>query len=106
MTLMELVIGLVITSLMATAGAATFSTLIDHRRTIRQATKDVERAAALRETLRSWLIAGTVQIQRGGLPGRGSTATSVPMSRSTSSSGASQHSRTASPARPRRRAVS
>lgn len=68
MTLMELVIGLAITGLMATTGAAAFGSLIDHRQVIREASASTERAAALREMIRSWLIAGTIQLQVGGVP--------------------------------------
>jgi prepilin-type N-terminal cleavage/methylation domain-containing protein len=68
MTLMELVIGLAITGMMAAAGAGAFSSIIDHRRIIRDASAATERAAALREMLHSWLVAGTVQIQQGGGP--------------------------------------
>ena len=68
MTLMELVIGLAITGMMATAGAAAFGSVIDHRRTIETSAITLERAAALRGMIQSWLYAGTVQIQRGGGP--------------------------------------
>lgn len=68
MTLMELVIGLAITGMMAATGAATFGSLIDHRREIREASISTERGAALREMIRSWIDAGTVQIQLGGGP--------------------------------------
>jgi len=68
MTLMELVIALAIIGMMAAAGASAFSSLIDHRRVIREASVTTERAAALREMVHSWLIAGTVQIQQGGGP--------------------------------------
>jgi len=68
MTLMELVIGLAITGMMAAAGAGAFSSIIDHRRIIHDASAATERAAALREMLHSWLVAGTVQIQQGGGP--------------------------------------
>lgn len=71
MTLMELVIGLAITGMMAAAGAATFASVIDHRNTLRQANETTERAVAMRDMLHSWLEAGTIQIQRGGGP-RGS----------------------------------
>jgi type II secretory pathway pseudopilin PulG len=68
MTLMELVIGLAITGMMAAAGAGAFSSIIAHRRIIRDASVDIERAAAFREMLETWINAGTVQIQRGGGP--------------------------------------
>jgi prepilin-type N-terminal cleavage/methylation domain-containing protein len=68
MTLMELVIGLAITGMMATAGAAAFGSIIDHRRVVRTASVETERAAALRDMIRGWINAGTVQIQQGGGP--------------------------------------
>jgi hypothetical protein len=68
MTLMELVIGLAITGMMAAAGAGAFASIIDHRRVIRESTVSTERAAALREMIESWINAGTIQIQRGGGP--------------------------------------
>ncbi len=63
MTLIELVIGVVITGLMAAAGAATFTNIIDNRRVMVEATVELERASALREMLRNWIGAGTVQAQ-------------------------------------------
>jgi type II secretory pathway pseudopilin PulG len=75
MTLMELVVAIAITGMMAAAGAATFSSIIDHRRVIKDSTLQTERAAALRELVRSWIAAGTLQIQQGGGPrGLGSSA--------------------------------
>ena len=66
MTLMELVIALVITGLMAVMGTATLGSIIDHRRVIVSGTGEMERASALRDQLRTWLLAGTVQIVTGG----------------------------------------
>jgi prepilin-type N-terminal cleavage/methylation domain-containing protein len=76
MTLMELVIALAITGMMATAGAAAFGSIIDQRRAMLAATTDTERAAALRATLHAWLTASTILVQQGGLPngGRGGGA--------------------------------
>jgi prepilin-type N-terminal cleavage/methylation domain-containing protein len=68
MTLMELVIGLAITGIMAATGVAAFGSIIDHRRTIHDASAATERAAALRETIRSWVVNGTPRIQIGGGP--------------------------------------
>jgi prepilin-type N-terminal cleavage/methylation domain-containing protein len=68
MTLMELVIGLAITGMMATAGAFAFESIIDHRRVIREASVDTERSAALRDMIRGWILAGNIQIQQGGGP--------------------------------------
>lgn len=74
MTLMELVIGLAITGMMAAAGAGAFSSIIDHRTRIKDASRETERAAAFREMIKSWIYAGTIQIQNGGGP-RGLTRT-------------------------------
>jgi type II secretory pathway pseudopilin PulG len=68
MTLLELVIGLTITVLMATAGAYTFAQIVDHRTTVRQANAATERAAALRETIRAWGLNGNVRVELGGGP--------------------------------------
>ena len=68
LTLMELVIALAITGMMAAAGASAFTSVIDHRRVLREASVSTERAAALRQTIESWIDAGTVQIQQGGGP--------------------------------------
>src|SRR6185437_5765846 len=66
MTLMELVIALVITGLMAVMGTATLGSIIDHRRVITTGTTELERASALRDQIRTWMLAGTVQIVTGG----------------------------------------
>lgn len=68
MTLLELIIALTILALMVTGGAAAFAMVIDRQETLRNASADVERAAALRETLRQWILQGAVQVPRGGLP--------------------------------------
>ncbi len=60
MTLIELVIGIVITGAMASIGAATFGNLIDHRAVIMDATVESERVAALRNMLRTWIESGTI----------------------------------------------
>jgi prepilin-type N-terminal cleavage/methylation domain-containing protein len=69
MTLVELVVGVVITGLMAAAGAAAFGTIIDHRRVVVDSSLQVERAAALRDLLRSWVASGSIRIQSQGAPG-------------------------------------
>jgi prepilin-type N-terminal cleavage/methylation domain-containing protein len=66
MTLMELMVALVVTGVVATIGAETFVSIIDHRRVIVEATRETERASALREMLRSWIASGTIQITTGG----------------------------------------
>lgn len=68
MTLMELVIGLAITGLMATAGARAFTSIVDHRATVRQANAATERAAAMREMIRSWALNGSIRLDVGGGP--------------------------------------
>lgn len=79
MTLLELVIAITILAMMATGGAAAFATIIDRQETIRTASAEVERAAALRETLRQWIVQGEPQIQQGGVPrgARGVAATQL-----------------------------
>lgn len=63
---MELVVALVITGMMAVMGTATLASIIDHRRIIVSSTGELERASALRDQLRTWMLAGTVQIVSGG----------------------------------------
>jgi len=78
MTLMELVVALVITGMMAAMGAATFSSIIDHRRIILSSTGELERASALRDQIRTWMLSGTVQVVTGGATrGMGRTSTVV-----------------------------
>jgi type II secretory pathway pseudopilin PulG len=74
MTLMELMVGLVLTAVMAATGAAAFGSIIDHRRIIKESTVDMERASALRDQLRLWIGSGTVLIQTGGVPNIGGRA--------------------------------
>ena len=78
MTLMELVVALAITGMMAAMGAATFSSIIDHRRVILASTGELERASALRDQIRTWMLSGTVQVVTGGASrGMGRTSTVV-----------------------------
>jgi prepilin-type N-terminal cleavage/methylation domain-containing protein len=79
MTLMELVIALAILAIMAAAGGSAFTTIIDRQETIRTASAEVERAAALRETIRQWILQGEIFIQRGGLPRGGRGAQQGPL---------------------------
>ncbi len=77
MTLLELVIALVITGLMASVGAAAFGSIIDNQARVERASVTTERAASLREMIHSWLESGTVTVRQGGLPrgfGRGGTS--------------------------------
>jgi prepilin-type N-terminal cleavage/methylation domain-containing protein len=66
MTLMELVVALVITGMMAAMGAGTFTSIIDHRRVILSSTGELERASALRDQIRTWMLSGTVRTVTGG----------------------------------------
>jgi len=77
MTLMELMVGIAITAMMAASGAAAFTSLIDHRAVIKRSTVDTERAAALRDVIRQWIQQGSVQIQQGGGPRLGRTASAA-----------------------------
>lgn len=96
MTLMELMVALVILALAATAGGETFASLIDHRRIVRDANVATERASSLRGMIRGWLAAGTVQIQRGGVPQLGRNAgpvtTATPSSMNATATTAAQAS--------------
>jgi prepilin-type N-terminal cleavage/methylation domain-containing protein len=78
MTLMELMVGLVITGLVAMVGATAFYSIIDHRYTVIQSTIDTERASALREMLRTWIGSASIQIQSGGAQGRNTLTTYGP----------------------------
>ena len=78
MTLLELVIALVITGLMAAVGFSAFGGIIDNQRRVEQASVTTERAATLRETIHTWLESGTVTVQQGGLPrGMGRSGSSL-----------------------------
>jgi prepilin-type N-terminal cleavage/methylation domain-containing protein len=98
MTLMELVVALVITGMMAAMGAATFSSIIDHRRIILTSTGELERASALRDQLRTWMRSGAVQLQTGGVPrglGRGTSSAAPTTAASPITSGSSGSGSTA-----------
>ena len=55
MTLMELVIALLITGMIAAIGAGAFTAVLDNRAAAKEATDAVTRAAATRALLVSWL---------------------------------------------------
>lgn len=69
MTMMELIVGLVLTGVIAAVGATAFYSIIDHRRVVLEASVETERASALRDLLRTWIGSGTIQIQTGGAQG-------------------------------------
>ncbi len=102
MTLMELVIALAITGMMATMGAMAFRSIIDHRGDIVRATIATERGSALRETVRGWLASGNILVQSGGTPGganaRGRSAVTTLRTSSPGSSTSSVQSVTAAAA--------
>ena len=89
MTLMELVVGLAITGVMAATGAAAFGSIIDHRKIIKASTVETERASALREQLRSWIGSGTVLINIGGVPRIGGRSAVAPANSTISAAAAS-----------------
>ena len=68
MTLMEVMVAITITGMMTAAGYGAFTSIIDHRRALREATERLERAAALRETLDGWLATARIAQQVGGVP--------------------------------------
>lgn len=67
MTLLELVVGLVITGAMASIGAVTFGNVIGHRAVVLDATREAERAGAVREMIRHWIASGSIQSQAQGV---------------------------------------
>jgi prepilin-type N-terminal cleavage/methylation domain-containing protein len=68
MTLMEVMVAITLTGMMSAAGYGAFTSLIDHRRALREATERLERAAALREMLDGWLANARIAQQVGGVP--------------------------------------
>lgn len=69
MTLVELMVGLALTGLMAAAGYGAFAGVLDARARARADAAGAERAAALRETVAGWLASGTVLLVQGPRPG-------------------------------------
>jgi type II secretory pathway component PulJ len=55
MTLIELLVGLVITSLMLAGGYAALTTLVDHRAHVARSLDEVAHAASVRRSLTGWL---------------------------------------------------
>ena len=60
-TVLELVVALVVTAAVAGIGAGAFQQIIDRRRDVLEATRETERAAALRALLRDWITAGEIE---------------------------------------------
>lgn len=94
MTLIELMVALIIVGIMAAGGVAAFQSIIDHRKTVRDATVATERAAALRDMVRGWLVAGTIQYQAGGGPNLGALGGGRQAQTATSTSASSMNSTT------------
>ena len=70
-------------------GTATFTSIIDNRHILRDSTAPTETAAALRETIRQWLLPATIQMQTSGAPrGRGQSNVRTTVNNRVSSSGA------------------
>lgn len=55
MTLIELVVGLAVTAMAATAGVGTLGLLVDHRHDAAEAVRETVHASAVRRTVLSWL---------------------------------------------------
>ena len=72
MTLMELVVSLTITGLVAAAAAATFASVMDSRARSREAAQETTGAAATRGLIVAWLSSGRISVQAGGAPRAGS----------------------------------
>lgn len=75
-TLMELIVALTVTGLMAVIGTATFTSIIDNRHILRESTAPTEGASALREMIRQWMLPATVIMPSSGAP-RGNQASNV-----------------------------
>jgi hypothetical protein len=73
MTLIELMIGLVITSLAVAAGYAAFASIVDHQQRVHGTSDEVTRTAAVRRTLTNWLENAQLQISSGDVPSNGMT---------------------------------
>jgi type II secretory pathway pseudopilin PulG len=88
MTLMELTVTLTITALVTAAGAAALTTIIDERRIISESNLPIERAAALRDMIRSWITAGTIQVSTSTITNNGTSTTTIrPITSATSPGG-------------------
>ena len=59
-TLMELIVALVVTGMVAAIGASAFGTVVDSRARTREVTYEITNAAATRSVLVSWLSSGRV----------------------------------------------
>ncbi|GAB1342071.1 hypothetical protein [Gemmatimonas sp.] len=60
-TVLELVVALVVTAAVAAIGAGAFQQVVDRRRDVLEATRETERAAALRALVREWIAAGEIE---------------------------------------------
>ena len=59
-TLLELVVALAVTGVVALVGAQTFETLIDRREQVVRASEATEREGARRALVREWVLSGTI----------------------------------------------
>ncbi|MGQ0640478.1 MAG: PulJ/GspJ family protein [Gemmatimonadaceae bacterium] len=71
LTLLELVVALTVTGLVLSAGFAALGSLRDRRESLRAATTELSRAAALRTTLREWLSGAELTIEEDAVDFRG-----------------------------------
>jgi Tfp pilus assembly protein PilE len=68
MTLMELMVGIVITGIATAAGYAAFSSIVENRERAQASTVAVQRAASTRFMLASWFAQGRVLRDSGSVP--------------------------------------
>lgn len=61
MTLLELLVGLMVTGLVLAAGYAAVASISDHRRRAAEALDEAARAAAIRRTLSEWIVAARLE---------------------------------------------
>ncbi len=66
MTIMELLVGLMVTGLALSAGYAAFASIVDHRERAAGKSDVVARSSAIRATLESWLSGARVSGESGG----------------------------------------
>jgi prepilin-type N-terminal cleavage/methylation domain-containing protein len=71
MTLIELLVGLVITSLMLAGGYAALATMMDHRENVTRSLDEVTHAASVRRTLTGWLSGAMLRADGFGAEFRG-----------------------------------
>lgn len=71
LTLVELVVALVVTGAALSAGYGAFSSIVDNRTRVAEASDEVSRTSAIRTAMISWLEGARVTVEQGGPQFRG-----------------------------------